>query len=307
MKVRAKSTPYRGWAVILLSLFFVCSGDVLGAPANDDFENRTALSGYPLTVSGSTSDATAQSGDPIMYLYSHGATVWYSWTAPASGWLSVAANNLTGNPLIPRFCVGLFTGSQLASLKKIAGGQDGTGALVTGGQTYVIGVDGDQGDFELALNFLPRPANDNFANRLVLSGAIVATTNNNAPATIEKGEPIPAKGMANASLWYQWTAPAAGLVRVIAEGDGFVPVISVYQGTTLKNLKKVANSLNMKDTVDVLCSFQAKAGNTYVISVDGLNPDGRGQIVLGVDLTTLVITNPLSGAAISAAAPPFFR
>jgi len=241
-----------------------------------------------------------------MYLYSHGSTVWYSWTAPASGWLSVAANNLTGNPLIPRFCVGLFTGSQLANLKKIAGGQDGAAALVTGGQTYVIGVDGDQGEFRLALNFLPRPANDSFTNRLMLSGAIATVTNNNASATIESGEPIPAKGMANASLWYQWTAPAAGLVRVLAEGDGFVPAISVYQGTSLKKLARVANSLNMNLTVDVWCSFQAKAGSTYVISVDGLNAEGRGRIVLQVDLTTLTITSPLPNAIISAASPPLF-
>jgi hypothetical protein len=141
---------------------------------------------------------------------------------------------------------------------------------------------------------------------LVLSGPITEVSNDNSSATLEVGEKEPAKGMAKASLWYQWTAPAKGLVRMLAEGDGFVPVICVYRGTSLKKLTSIATSLNVKLTANVFCSFQVKAGDTYVMSVDGLYPDGRGSLVFGVDLTTLQITNPLPGATISVALPPIF-
>lgn len=164
----------------------------------------------------------------------------------------------------------------------------------------------------MALSFcdgqvLAAPSNDNFANRLVLSGHSAAATNSNFDATIEPGERIPTKGMAKASLWYEWTAPVDGFVRMIAQGDGFVPVISVYQGSSLNGLKRVVNSLAMRETARVFCSFLATAGSTYVVSVDGLFSDARGTIVFGIDLTTLRIINPLASATISAADPPPFQ
>ena len=50
-------------------------------PANDDFANATPLGNAPLTVSGSTEDATREQGEPP---YGN-QSVWYAWHAATSG------------------------------------------------------------------------------------------------------------------------------------------------------------------------------------------------------------------------------
>lgn len=268
-------------------------------PPNDDFEQRIFLSNSVSKVMGTTVGATAQTNDPVVYLSRGGQTVWYAWTAPATGKLTASANNLL---------VGVFSGTNLSKLKTLAGGQGSASLMVTNGLAYVIGVDGGAADFRLTLDLFKSVSqmNDIFASRLTLAGPSTEVTNNNSAATVEADEPIPANGMANGTLWYQWKAPANGLARFYAAGDGFVPVICAYQGTVLKKLKRVASSLNMTLTTSVFCTLPVKAGTTYVISVDGLYPSGRGKIIVGVDLTTFQMTSPTSGATISAAAPPVF-
>lgn len=273
-------------------------------PPNDNFENRLPLEGTPLSSFGTTINATSQTGEPQINIFSGGRSVWYSWTAPKSGRLELSATNYTGHPLIPRYAVGIFTGDQVNTLQTIATGEDGTAGMIVANQTYAIGVDGDSGDFRLALNVRDFPANDNFSNRIALSGAQPYVSSDNIAGTLEPGEKSPASGMAGASVWYQWTAPAAGLVRFYASA-GFVPVVSVYKGTALKKLKKVANSLNVNSTFS-FCQLQVKSGDTFVISVDGRYPEGRGTFIFGIDVTTFQIANPTAGATISAANPPLF-
>ena len=70
----------------------------LWTPGNDNFTNAFTLTGTDLTVSGTLARATRESGEP-----SHGAntntpSVWYNWTAPASGKVSFSATN-RGTPI----------------------------------------------------------------------------------------------------------------------------------------------------------------------------------------------------------------
>jgi hypothetical protein len=55
-------------------------------PANDDYGNATTISGkLPVQVSGTNVDATKQAGEPNHGGDAGGASVWYSWTAAATG------------------------------------------------------------------------------------------------------------------------------------------------------------------------------------------------------------------------------
>jgi hypothetical protein len=55
------------------------------APANDNFTNRTIISGSVLTISGTLAAATLENTESSPPFYaSSGGSVWYSWTAPAS-------------------------------------------------------------------------------------------------------------------------------------------------------------------------------------------------------------------------------
>src|SRR4029078_10900236 len=60
-----------------------------GAPANDNFENATTISGTIGAVNGTTLGATAQPGEPDNQGFPATYSVWYAYTAPAAGTLTV--------------------------------------------------------------------------------------------------------------------------------------------------------------------------------------------------------------------------
>lgn len=104
------------------------------------------------------------------------------------------------------------------------------------------------------------PVNDNFADRLPLSGSNAVASAILYAATSEPGEPISERG--TGTVWWSWTAPHNGLVRVSAsraasEKSG----LSVFSGTTLEELQPIQTS--RVSTRDLL--FSAAAGVEYQI------------------------------------------
>jgi outer membrane protein assembly factor BamB/subtilisin family serine protease len=60
-------------------------------PANDNFANAQVVSGVSLLTSGFTFNASAETGEPNPTGASSGHSVWYRWTAPATGHYVLAA------------------------------------------------------------------------------------------------------------------------------------------------------------------------------------------------------------------------
>jgi len=132
------------------------------------------------------------------------------------------------------------------------------------------------------------PPNDNFSAAQVISGCAGTTTGTNVGATHESGEPnhlLDGNGGAR-SIWYQWTAPSSGSAQVTTAGSTFDTVLGVYTGNTVSSV----TALSRNDDVDpgvVLTSsvqFDAVAGVTYRIAVDGFNNSGSGGDVGEVTL-----------------------
>jgi poly(3-hydroxybutyrate) depolymerase len=73
------------------------------------------------------------------------------------------------------------------------------------------------------------PANDDFANAIVLTGANVTRTGDtNVDATAEAGEPDPVAGAhGGASVWYFWTAPSNDEVVIDLAGSDFDTILGV--------------------------------------------------------------------------------
>jgi hypothetical protein len=74
---------------LLAALALVCTtGAFAQTPANDDFANRTVLSGSSISFGGSLAGATLETGDTnnAFYWIGTGASgsVWWTWTAPES-------------------------------------------------------------------------------------------------------------------------------------------------------------------------------------------------------------------------------
>ncbi|MBI5770408.1 MAG: immunoglobulin domain-containing protein [Verrucomicrobia bacterium] len=115
------------------------------------------------------------------------------------------------------------------------------------------------------------PANDSFANAASLAGGTASATGSNIGASFETGEPDHSgfgetgHNHGGYSVWWQWTAPAAGVAEftVTPSGTGFEPLMSVYTGSSVDALTRLgAAQLNK-------VAFYAVSGTTYRIAVDG--------------------------------------
>ena len=139
-----------------------------------------------------------------------------------------------------------------------------------------------------------QPANDNFANAIVLTGNNGTQTADLTDATPEPGEPNHAGATAAVSIWYSWTAPADGPVQIDTYGSPYGvfpflnldPVLAVYTGNNLSNLNLVAANADVNGSGPgswlgpAGVRFNAKGGTTYRIAVDDAFAIG-GPVSLG--------------------------
>lgn len=116
-------------------------------PPNDDFDAATQLEGeffgegnsfYRAEAPGYNWGATKETGEPDHAGDPGGASVWYSWTAPATG---TAEFSTACCPVWPPV-IGLYQGDSILSLSMLGSGERFT-APVSQGQTYEIAVDGE--------------------------------------------------------------------------------------------------------------------------------------------------------------------
>jgi hypothetical protein len=154
------------------------------------------------------------------------------------------------------------------------------------------------------------PANDDFANRQVLTGPLpLEVTASNVEATKEEGEFIPGLSPAGHSVWFEWEAEADGWVTIGACDDEFPTILAVFTGTDLGHLTQVAGN-NASEGPDCMYSqqqytFEAVSGTKYVIAVDGNNyhlPEGpqpvtEGSIVLRIESTPIPANDDFEDAA----------
>ena len=146
---------------------------------------------------------------------------------------------------------------------------------------------------ERPLAQFPPPPNDNFVNRIPLTGLGIATEGYIANATTEPGEP----GFQWPSVWWSWTAPANGYVVVGTVGSDAYPSISVYTGSSLTNLIPVNYAGYPGQSYNGF-SFYANSGTTYQIQVAAYAPEE-----LQLEITyppDLIITRPFDGTVFPA-------
>ncbi len=129
-----------------------------------------------------------------------------------------------------------------------------------------------------------RPSNDNFAGAFKIPPAGGVYPGNNGLATIEPAEPFHGDDPdVAASVWWTWSPTNNTRVLVDTAGSAFAPVLAVYTGGTLANLKLVAASTNdVAHGLKANVQFDAKSGVTYRIAVAGFDAKGQGDIRLSV-------------------------
>ncbi len=264
--------PLFSWSLLVSLLLF--PGALLAAPPpNDDFASATPL-GNPatLSVTGTTVEATYEAGE-VIYTYSD-RSVWYQWTAPASGWkrLTVTSTQNAANNLP---WVTVWEGSSLLSLTTNTAGRPGSNPArfnAVAGTVYYFHVteNGDPGGFNLALANTTAPAppaNDNFSAAPVLAPSLPRTaTGTFLDASVELQEPNAFVPAGRATAWYRWT-PAAGTtwVNLYLDTGAASAGLRLYTGSSLASLTEVQP--RFLDTFSPQAFYLVTPGTAYAIQV----------------------------------------
>ena len=142
-----------------------------------------------------------------------------------------------------------------------------------------------------ALAELSPLANDDRPHYQVVRGRTVAIHDTNVGATRQSNEPdhLPGDVLTNGkhSVWYKWTAPLTGRVRVDTCYSNFDTILAVYKDNfaTPSGLSRVAVSNNACSFTNKSGSrlvFDAIAGKTYKIAVSGYATGEEGQFTLNM-------------------------
>ncbi len=114
------------------------------APVNDNFADAIQIAGFTISTSGNNSGATKEAGEPN-HAFTGGASVWWVWTAPADGSVTIDTGGSTFDTGL-----GVYTGNSVSGLTVVAQDDDdaslGLQSKVTfdatAGTAYHIAVDG---------------------------------------------------------------------------------------------------------------------------------------------------------------------
>ncbi len=249
-------------------------------PPNDNFADALVVPYAVASVVANSECATREPDEPpiLSGLDELGQfSVWFRWTAPANGNVTFDTEDSNFPPLL---C--LYSGGELSTLTLIADDvmfdflPKSITASVTAGTTYAIVVDGfydlygasNAVNGEVVLN-INANGNDLFADAQPLPNPAGTITGTTRAATKEPGEPDHAGLPGGHSIWYSWTAPFAGAVTFDTLGSRFDTLLAIYTGTSLDTLAVVPNSFGPVLHDPNRVTFDAVAGTTYRIAVDG--------------------------------------
>jgi hypothetical protein len=128
------------------------------------------------------------------------------------------------------------------------------------------------------------PANDHFADAIVISNRVETVFSSASCATKEANEPTHPGTRSTNSVWFRWRAPYGGSVVMTTEGSTVDTVMAVYTGTNVANLAAVSNGRNDDDgqKESSRVSFMAVSNTVYHIAVAGYNA-GQGGVALNVN------------------------
>jgi hypothetical protein len=230
----------------------ISSGNVLLdlslAPFNDLFVNATFVTGGALLMEGFSNNAGKEGSELDHAGNGGGSSVWYNYIAPADGMVVV---DTAGSEIDTLLAV--YSGDAIGGLSTIAS-NDNLGGVITSsrvvilaeaGESYKFAIDGKNGEFgKFILSLFMISENDDFANRINLSGTFASSTGVTDFATHEVGEPIHGGNVGGRSIWWEWTAPANGRVDLDTSASNFDTLLAIYTGSSITDLTEVASNDN---------------------------------------------------------------
>ena len=273
-----------------------------GAPPNDNFANRIALTNG-VTTAGSLFNATRENNEPSSPI--NGNTVWYSFTPSCSGQLEIDTVGSTGNPLIAA-----YTGSSVSSLTQVAADNDSDGNIqdsinfqATAGQTYQIQVgnyNGTINNFDITPHltcggyvnafptsgnfidygaaFLSTPGGGNIYYNINGGGYQLFTNGPTITPANLVGVTVNSGGVFTKTAYSTWGNGGFTSVETIA-GDGFAEcVVKANNQDSMFGLESVYTSPNYQN-IDY--AIYTDGNGQLRIFEGGGNPANLGQYAIG--------------------------
>jgi hypothetical protein len=215
----------------------------LHPPTNDSFANRISITGRTNTTTGYNVDATKEPGEPTPVGNIGGKSVWWSWTAPTNGTVTIDTIGSSFDTIL-----GIYAGSSVSNLVEIVGDDEGGGYLTSqviffgvAGISYQIEVDGFDGTFgPITLSItqaLPQAVqilNQPQRNQALLAGgsaAFYVGADGSLPITFQwfrNNLPIPGANEANFVLTNAQLGDAGVYTVVVSNGVGGVTSSNAY-------------------------------------------------------------------------------
>jgi hypothetical protein len=238
-------------------------------PANDDFNNATAITGLPFNTEIDTSQATRANDDPDDCVGSN--SVWFSYTTSEDTRVELDTSGSDYSAL-----TSVWTG-QRGSLQQVAcAGLGPMRFTATGGQTYHIAIsgEGEGGILSFAARLAPpAPRNDErtdakkigrqlpFIHEIDTSEATFATTD-------------PRCGGRRASVWYVIRRQRARRLQIDTLKSDFDTSLSVYSKANGTLTRLVCND-NAARSQQSRVRVSLKARKTYYIMVTARRSGGN--------------------------------
>ncbi len=189
-----------------------------GVPANDDFANAIAIttgSSGAATVNGYNTNATKQTGEPNHAGNVGGHSVWWKWTAPSAGNVTLDTKGSYSDTTL-----GVYTGTSVSALTTIAGNDDIQDGVIqassvtftaVGGTTYFFAVDGFSNADALGADSSGLTLNLNFTSTGAAVPVITTQPSNQTVAAGGTATFTVAATTATGTLSYQWNYSNAAL------------------------------------------------------------------------------------------------
>ncbi|MGB0652447.1 MAG: hypothetical protein ACPGQL_04540 [Thermoplasmatota archaeon] len=238
--------------------------DIGTAPANDDVADATPIT-LPFAETIDTSTALTEADDPASSCLANSR--WYDvGTAPVTQWYRATVTNSDHEAHMGIYTVdaGLSSGYRFQDCLGSHSG-DSSEILLEGGEEILLAIGGHDYQSGLAdhtFEALPRPANDDFADRLTVTEGVPFPVEMRH-ATAEVDEPEGHCGWSGSfprSLWYEWTPSVSGTALLDRAGD--TSSFRIYQGTSVTDLEVVHCPSTY---LDGNATFHVEAGETYLL------------------------------------------
>jgi hypothetical protein len=135
-----------------------------------------------------------------------------------------------------------------------------------------------------ALTWLEAPFNDDFGDRILITGLSNVVHGSILDATRQQDEPRHGGKVGGRSVWWRWIAPESGAVEVHTFGSSIDTLLAVYQGSDPSSLTPVSENNDLNETIhSSRVLFTAEAGQEYQIAVDAVKTNTLdGRVLLSV-------------------------